>query len=97
MPSAVSWSVGSPRMAGVSFGTASARDQFVAAVKDRRFSVTNVGTVDEPECPHPFSVSFERVDSVDWNSINEVTLELFDLAESLAGDYDGWETSIEKT
>jgi hypothetical protein len=78
------------------FGDESSRNQFVAAVKERRFSVSKVATVDDPESSNRFSVSFERVDRVDWNSINEVTLELFELANALAGDYDGWETKVEQ-
>ncbi len=78
------------------FSTEVSRGQFVAGVKDRGFSVTNEHTVDDPNCSHPLGVSFERDDDVDWNSINQVTLELYELAETLGGDYDGWETSVEK-
>jgi hypothetical protein len=72
------------------------RNQFVAAVKDLGYTVTNQGKVDDPHCPYPLGVSFERVDHVDWDSINHVTLGLFELARSFAGDYDGWETPVEK-
>ena len=78
------------------FTNESSRRQFVAAIKDRGYTVTNQETVDDPSCPHPFGVSFEREDNVDWDSINQVTLELFELADALEGFYDGWETSVEK-
>lgn len=78
------------------FADVSLRDQFVASVKKLSFDVTNQSTNDDPNCSHPFSVSFQRIDSVDWDSINEVALELFELANSFAGDYDGWETSVER-
>lgn len=78
------------------FPDESSRKQFVAAIRERGYEVTKQGRVDDPDRPHPFGVSFERVDRVDWDSINQVTIELFDLAESVGGDYDGWETSVEK-
>ncbi len=78
------------------FSNESSRDRFVAAINERGFAVTNQGIVDIPNHSQPLSLNFERVENVDWNSINEVTIELFELAESLEGDYDGWETSVEK-
>lgn len=55
------------------------------------------------ECGHShehegpaFAVRFERMDKVDWASINAATIELLDLAESVGGEYDGWETSVER-
>jgi regulator of RNase E activity RraB len=33
---------------------------------------------------------------VDLRTINDVVLDLFDLAGECAGEYDGWETSVEK-
>jgi Regulator of ribonuclease activity B len=41
-------------------------------------------------------VTLERIDRVDWDSINQATLELFWLAQETSGNYDGWETSVEK-
>ncbi|NQX80824.1 MAG: ribonuclease E inhibitor RraB [Flavobacteriaceae bacterium] len=37
-----------------------------------------------------------RVDKVGYDEIDEYTLELWEKAQELNGDYDGWETSIEK-
>lgn len=78
------------------FSNEVSRGQFVAGVEDRGFKITNENTVDDPNCSHPLGVSFERIDKVDWDSINQVTLELYELADTLGGDYDGWETSVEK-
>ena len=41
-------------------------------------------------------MTLERIDRVDWDSINTVTLQLFDVANNHAGEYDGWETSVER-
>jgi len=38
----------------------------------------------------------ERMDQANWNSIKEVTLDLFRLAQEIGGTCDGWETSVEK-
>lgn len=77
------------------FPDESSRDQFIAAVRERGYEVIDQGRGDG-ERPLPFGATFERMDSVDWDSINQVTLELFDLAKAFSGDYDGWETSVEK-
>jgi uncharacterized protein (TIGR01619 family) len=77
------------------FSSEPSRSQFVAEVKNRGDAVTDESAVPAPNSPYPWSVRFERIDNVDWNSINQVTIELFELADSLAGDYDGWETSVE--
>ena len=78
------------------FSNEVSRGQFVAGVEDLGFNVTNEDTVDELDCSHPLGVSFERIDNVDLDSINRVTIELYELADALGGDYGGWETSVEK-
>jgi len=78
------------------FDRDSSREQFVAHLTDRGYTVTSQGRVDDPNSRFPLSVAFERIDRVDWDSINEATVELWDLAQSLGGDYDGWETSVER-
>lgn len=76
------------------FRSEQGRSQFAAAVRDLGYTITNEHKRDDH--PYPFGAAFERVDRVDWDSINQVTLELFELARSCAGKYDGWETSVEK-
>ncbi len=78
------------------FKTPSDRDEFIAAVVDAGFQVVDQSERDALEVSHPYGVTVERTDRVDFNSINEVTLELFQLSREANGDYDGWETSIEK-
>jgi uncharacterized protein (TIGR01619 family) len=43
-----------------------------------------------------FVISVSRVDKVGFDEIDDYTLELWEKAEELNGEYDGWETSIEK-
>jgi uncharacterized protein (TIGR01619 family) len=77
------------------FKTSEDRSQFVAATVSSGFKVINEFVNDDKEPEYLYCVTLERVDHVDWNSINDVTLHLFRLAEQFGGDYDGWETSVE--
>ena len=77
------------------FETGDQCHQFVSAVSEQGFEVTRRGELDEKP-DHQWQVVFEREDRVDWDSINNVTLELFELARTHGGKYDGWETMIIK-
>ena len=50
--------------------------------------------VDPTEDDGRHAVILERIDAVDDVTINNVVLELLELANSHAGDYDGWETEV---
>ncbi len=78
------------------FGSAEDRSRFVTQAVRRGFKITDEFQANDSETSQPFSVTLERSDHVDWDTINEVTLDLFRLAQSCGGDYDGWETSVEK-
>jgi uncharacterized protein (TIGR01619 family) len=45
---------------------------------------------------YPYRLHISRVDKVDNNSVDEYVIHLWKLANEMNGDYDGWETSIEK-
>ena len=44
----------------------------------------------------PFGLQIKRIDYVGYDKIDEYTLYLWKLAQEKNGDYDGWETSVEK-
>lgn len=48
-----------------------------------------------PRTNRMFALTVDRVNAVDFTMINNVVLELFDLASEYNGAYDGWETSVE--
>jgi uncharacterized protein (TIGR01619 family) len=50
--------------------------------------------VDQEESDEPFCLRLKRIDRVDQDSIDAVTLELCDLAKRFQGNYDGWETAV---
>jgi regulator of RNase E activity RraB len=72
------------------------RAEFVSRAMSKGFQITDEHESDDPEAERPYGVTLERIDRVDRDSINEVTLDLFDLAQELGGEYDGWETTVEK-
>jgi hypothetical protein len=78
------------------FSSADDRSRFADKVREAGFNIVQTYEIENPADSKPLVVQFERVDQVDWNSINVLTLELFHLARSTNGDYDGWETSVEK-
>lgn len=71
------------------------RADFVSEARNRGFEVADQSETDNSEAERRYGVTLERTDHVDWNSINDVTLDLFRLAEQFGGNYDGWETSVE--
>jgi regulator of RNase E activity RraB len=44
----------------------------------------------------PYKLHISRIDNVDFDSVDEYVLDLWEFANECNGDYDGWETSIEK-
>ena len=76
---------------------------YFAEEKDRAAFVESVGAlryrvdchVNEEWAPQIYAAVLNRIDRVDENSINEVVLQLFRLANHHDGEYDGWETSVE--
>lgn len=78
------------------FKSTADRNRFIAKAVGAGFKVADQSESDDPAAELRCGVMLERVDRVDWNSINKITLELFRLANELGGEYDGWETSIER-
>jgi len=67
------------------------RALFEKDVLARGFEVVDLGEHDDA-LNGRFSIRFKRIDAVDGDSINAVTLELLELAAK--GHYDGWETPV---
>lgn len=72
------------------------REQFGVLLQQKGYEVTDHSTDVSPDESNLFGIGFERIDHVDWETINRVTSELMELAESFAGSYDGWETTVER-
>jgi uncharacterized protein (TIGR01619 family) len=77
------------------FKTETDRETFVAAAAELGFEAVSRPEV-QGEAEFPYSVGLLRVDSVDPETIDAVTFELFELAEQHHGEYDGWTSPVVK-
>jgi len=79
----------------VYFKTKTDRNLFLSKIEELHFDVlsknekTSFGDF-------PFKLIISRVDHVDHHSVDDYVLDLWQLATACNGDYDGWETSVEK-
>lgn len=78
------------------FKTENDRKEYAFAVQDNGFTVENAGK-ELGVKDRPFTLQISRVDKVDYNSIDKVTLYLWELALKYAAKYDGWETFVVRT
>lgn len=77
-----------------SFPTKADRAAFIKAVTDAGYEVVSEKYNKEPDCETPFSVGLQRVSAVEFDIIDEMTFELFDLAMENNGDYEGWGSPV---
>lgn len=68
------------------------RNRFLGFVKSKGFAVE--GARHTPDNTNPYSLQFYRDDKVDQESVDEYTVELWQFANDIGGDYDGWETLV---
>jgi len=71
------------------------RETFLKKISNDGFSVVDQ-YCDEELGDMPYFLQIKRVDKVDQNSVDDYVIYLWKLAAECDGDYDGWETSIEK-
>ncbi|HAB52575.1 MAG TPA: DUF695 domain-containing protein [Ignavibacteriales bacterium] len=77
------------------FKSDSDREKFLEKIKNDNFSVVSKDN-DKTWGEFAFKLQIKRVDKVDQNSVDEYVIYLWELANEIGGEYDGWETSIEK-
>lgn len=77
------------------FKTADELDQFESFTRNLNFKTKNRENTEQPN-DFNFVITVSRIDKVGYNEIDEYTLTLWEKAQELNGDYDGWDTSIEK-
>lgn len=76
------------------FETASDRQAFLDFAQAEGFEVEDLNAEADP--PRRFSVQIHRVDSVKLTDTHEIVMTLHSVAADNGGEYDGWETSVEK-
>jgi len=77
------------------FKTEKDRDTFLSKIKPEGFSIVD-RDYDKKLGELPYRLHIKRVDKVDSDSVDEYVIHLWKLAAECNGDYDGWETSVEK-
>ena len=77
------------------FNTKNELNQFEKYTNSLGFETKNKGVAEQLE-QYEFVISISRVDKVGYGDIDGYTLDLWQKASELNGDYDGWETSVEE-
>jgi uncharacterized protein (TIGR01619 family) len=77
------------------FKSDSDREKFLEKIKNDNFSIVSKDSGKSWE-EFAYQLRIKRIDKVDQNSVDEYVIYLWELANEIGGDYDGWETSIEK-
>lgn len=70
------------------------REAFIKAVATQGFKAEKTYVKEGPD--KPYQVVLTRVGMVEVSEISQTTLELKKKAEELGGEYDGWNTTLEK-
>jgi uncharacterized protein (TIGR01619 family) len=76
------------------FKTEADKEKFLSKISDDGFTIIT-NNYDKELGETPFRLHISRIDKVDYNSVDDYALELWELAEECNGAYDGWETSVE--
>jgi regulator of RNase E activity RraB len=79
----------------VAFSAEQGRAAFLAAVTELGFET--VAAEGKTGSRRRYSAQIHRVDSVELEDIHNTVMELKLLAEEHGGDYEGWETTVEKS
>jgi len=77
------------------FKSDSDREKYLDKIKNDNFTIVDKGS-DKSWGEFAYRLEIKRVDKVDINSVNEYVIYLWKLANEIGGEYDGWETSVEK-
>jgi uncharacterized protein (TIGR01619 family) len=77
------------------FKTDGDRTDFLKKIEPLKFDIVS-GDEKTSFGDFPFKLHISRVDNVDLDSVDDYVLDLWKYANECNGDYDGWETSVEK-
>ena len=77
----------------VYFKSETQKDNYLKEVTTKGFELVSSNKVDDK---FPFQIQIKRIDKVDKESVDEYVIYLWEKAREFSGEYDGWETSIEK-
>jgi hypothetical protein len=74
------------------FRTAEQQKRFIEFITGNGFNIESLDILESIE--KPYGVHFSRADYVDHDSVDGYTIELWNYANELGGEYDGWETHL---
>ena len=77
------------------FKTDSDRTDFLKKIEPLKFDIVS-GDEKTSFGDFPYKLHISRIDTVDLDSVDDYVLDLWQFANECNGDYDGWETSVEK-
>lgn len=77
------------------FKTDGDRTDFLKKIEPLKFDIVS-GDEKTSFGDFPYKLHISRVDNVDLDSVDSYVLDLWEFANECNGDYDGWETSVEK-
>lgn len=78
-----------------SFANEADRETFTKAAQKIGFSRHSESRDDSEEAREfPFSVTLQRSHAVDWDTVDEMTFSLFELAQEHNGSYEGWGSPV---
>ena len=77
------------------FKTEKDRETFLSRINSEGFSIVDKD-FDKSLGVLPYRLHIKRVDKVDLESVDIYVIHLWEIATECNGDYDGWETSVEK-
>jgi uncharacterized protein (TIGR01619 family) len=76
------------------FKTIEGREKYIEKVKEKGFKIEDIDNADRDK-EFKYKLRISRVDNVGRGDVDDYVLYLWELADELGGDYDGWETSVE--
>ena len=77
------------------FKTDNDRGKFLTKIKPDNFIIVDKD-YDKKLGKLPYRLHIKRIDKVDWDSVDYYVIQLWKLATECNGEYDGWETSVQK-
>lgn len=69
------------------------RENFLSSIRSDGFEIVSK-KVNKNSKEKPYELIISRVDKVDYESVDNYVLYLWEKAQEFDGDYDGWETSV---
>jgi uncharacterized protein (TIGR01619 family) len=71
------------------------REKFIERVTEKGFKIESTDTIPQYDKKFKYSLIISRIDDMERDVADDLTISLWSLADELGGRYDGWEASVE--